>query len=72
MNHRLAILITAGVALLVLAEALFAPHHAPVFAWQQVPGHLAALGALASMALVFLAKGLGKACLLRPESEEER
>ena len=72
MNRRLAALLAAGVVLLVLAEALFAPHHAPAFAWQRVPGHLAALGVLASMALVLLAKGLGKAFLLRPDSEEER
>ena len=53
-------------------EYFFAPHYHPVFPWHHVPGYMAVLGLVASVALVALAKGAGTLFLQRPEDADDR
>ncbi len=58
----------AGVlVVLVVAEALFAPHHHPVFPWHRVPGFLAMVGLVSCIVVVKLSKAMGKWWLQRSE-----
>lgn len=59
----------AGLLLgLVAAEALFAPHHHPVFPWHHWPGFQGLLGLVSCLVVVKLSKKLGKWLLQRPEN----
>ena len=63
-----ATIVLAGVLiLLVVAEALFAPHHHPVFPWHHVPGFLAMVGLVSCIVVVKLSKVMGKWWLQRSE-----
>ena len=58
-------------ALLVLIEAFFAPHHHPVFPWHHWPGYQGVLGLATCVGLVLLLKWMGSAFLQRPDEEDE-
>jgi hypothetical protein len=65
-THITAIL-AGALVLLVIAEALFTPHHHPVFPWHHWPGVAAVIGLGACIVVVKLSKALGKWILQRPE-----
>ena len=69
---RIVVILTATLALLVVAEALFAPHHHPVFPWHHVPGYMGAIGLFSCLIVVWLSKRAGKLFLQRPEGDDER
>ena len=54
-----AVVLAVLVAVAAAGDLVF-PHHHPVFPWHRVPGFQAALGIVASMALVFVPKALGR------------
>lgn len=55
---------------LAVAEALFAPHHHPIFPWHYWPGFQAAIGLGACVVGVKICKTLGKWVLQRPEEND--
>lgn len=71
MNTRITIILAVTVVLLVVAEALWAPHHHPVFPYHHIPGFLATIGLAASIVVTLLAKTLGKKLLQRKEKPHD-
>jgi hypothetical protein len=70
MKDRVTWILVAGLAVLVLAEALFFPYHDPVFPWHHVPGYSAAIGLIFAVVIVLLSKALGAWFLQRPDVDE--
>jgi O-antigen/teichoic acid export membrane protein len=67
MRDPVTLILALVIALLTLAEWLFAPHHHPVFPWHHWPGAAAVLAFVSCLVVVRLAKALGRWFLQRPE-----
>jgi hypothetical protein len=64
--------LSAVLAVLVVIEFFFAPHHHPVFPWHKLTGHMAVIGLCSCLGVVVLSKWLGKLFLHRAEECDER
>lgn len=58
-----------GSILCILGEALFAPHHQPIFPWHKIVGHMAAIGLASCILIALVSKALGKLGLQRRKGE---
>lgn len=56
---------------LVLVEVLWIHAHHPVFSWQKIPGFYALLGTASGIALMKIAKALGKRLYRREDYYRE-
>lgn len=70
MSARVIVILGALLALLCLAEWLWAPHHHPLFVWHRWPGFQGLLGLGASLALTLFATLLGRSLLQRAEDRD--
>jgi hypothetical protein len=59
--------LAAVLAVLVIVEAVFAPHEKPLFIWHRLPGYAALIGLGACFVVVVVSKALGRTILQRPE-----
>lgn len=58
-------------AVLVIAEAVVAPHEKPVFPWHRLPGYAALIGIGTCLVVVVVSKALGRMFLQRPEEPDD-
>lgn len=71
MKDRVAIIMAAVLAALVLVEYVFVPLDHPRFPWHRVPGYAALIGLGACLVVVQLSKALGGWLLQRPERDDD-
>ena len=69
MKHLLWMLIAAGLVVSIIADLLIPLEHIQEgFWWEHIPGFFAALGFFGCVAIVYVAKALGKWWLQRKEN----
>ncbi len=62
--------LVAVLLMLILLEAVWAPHYNPVFPWHFVPGYAAAIGVAGCLFVVRLSKWLGSNLLQRTVDDD--